>query len=151
MPPVSERLTLPARVDSARPFCEFARRIASGAQFSNEELDRLELVIEEIVVNIAQYAYDQPENGEVELTCAVAGPHALRVEISDSGRAFDPLARNPPDLNRGLADRQPGGLGIFLVQSIAESLAYRREGERNVLSFFFRPDATMEAPPSFDQ
>jgi serine/threonine-protein kinase RsbW len=151
MPPVPERLTLPARVDSARPFCEFARRIASGAGFTGEELDRLDLVIEEIVVNIARYAYDQPETGEIELTCAVAGPRMLRVEISDAGRPFDPLARNPPDLSRGLADRTPGGLGIFLVKSIAESLAYRREGERNVLSFFFGPDATTAAPRSFDQ
>jgi len=151
MPPAPERLTLPARIESVRPFCEFARSVASGANFSAEELDRLDLLIEEIVVNIARYAYDRPETGEAELACAVVGPGRLSLEIADSGRAFNPLQRNPPDLSQGLADRIPGGLGIFLVQNIAESLAYRREGERNMLSFYFCAGATTGAPRSFNQ
>jgi hypothetical protein len=48
--------------------------------------------------------------------------------------------------------RTPGGLGIFLVRGIAESLVYGREGERNVLSFIFAgAGATTAAPPSFNQ
>lgn len=148
--PGPERLRLPARIDSVKRFCDFARSVASDAEFTAEELDRLDLIIEEIIVNIARYAYGEPETGEAELACAVVGPHRLRVEISDSGRAFDPLTRNLPDLSGGLAERTPGGLGIFLVRSIAESISYRREGERNVLSFFFSKDATIAAPPSFD-
>lgn len=132
-----ERLTLPARISSVKPFCEFARRTASKAAFSAEELNRLDLIIEEIVVNIAQYAYDPPETGNAELACAMEGEHRLRMEISDEGRAFDPLASQPPDFSGGLADRPVGGLGIFLVKNMAEPIVYKRDGNRNVLGFTF--------------
>ena len=57
------------------------------------------------------------------------------MEISDEGRPFDPLASQPPDFSRGLAGRPVGGLGIFLVKSIAESIFYQRDGNRNILAF----------------
>jgi serine/threonine-protein kinase RsbW len=132
-----ERLTLPAKITSVRPFCEFARRKAEAAAFTAEELNLLDLTIEEIVVNIARYAYDSPETGTAELACAVEGPHRLRLEISDEGRKFNPLDSNPPDFTRGLADRPVGGLGVFLVKSIAESIVYQRDGNRNIIAFTF--------------
>jgi serine/threonine-protein kinase RsbW len=134
-----ERLQLPARIDSVRQFCEFARRVAARAAFTVEDLNRLDLVIEETMVNIALYAYDQPEAGEAELACALAGPRMLQVEICDQGRAFDPLASENPDFTRGLANRPPGGLGIFLIRSMAESISYERHGGSNILRFTFTP------------
>jgi serine/threonine-protein kinase RsbW len=137
MRPAFERLRLPAQIGSVRLFCDFARQVAAGAGFTAEDLDRLELVIEEIVVNIARYGYDREATGEAELACAVEGPRRLRLEVSDNGREFDPLASSPPDFSRGMADRPPGGLGIFLVRSIAESITWQRDGNRNVLAFTF--------------
>ncbi len=135
-----ERLRLPARIASVRPFCEFARRAAAGAGFETRDLDTLDLVIEEIVVNIARYAYDQPETGDAELACEVEGPRRLALEISDEGRAFNPLAAQAPDLTQGLGDRPVGGLGIFLVKSVAKSIAYKRDHGRNVLFCTFVAD-----------
>jgi anti-sigma regulatory factor (Ser/Thr protein kinase) len=131
------RLTLPARVESVRPFCEFARRVAARAEFTAEQIDQLELVIEEILVNIARHGYVESGAGEAELACAVESARRLRVVVSDQGRPFNPLASKAPDLNQSLAERQAGGLGIFLVKSLAEELDYERDGERNVLKFTF--------------
>ena len=66
-----------------------------------------------------------------------AGPRKLHVEIADFGRVFNPLEADPPDLSRGLADRPIGGLGVFLVRSMVDSIAYRRDADRNILSFTF--------------
>lgn len=150
----AERLRLPARIDSVKSFCGFVRRVASRAGFTAEDLDRLDLVIEEIVVNIARYAYGPQENGEAELVCALAGPRTLHVEISDAGRPFDPVAAKPPDLGRPLAERPHGGLGIFLVRNIAESIEYKRDGNRNILAFTLisaEAPATKPEPKSFLQ
>jgi len=87
-------------------------------------------------VNIARYAY-QPESGDVELSYAIDGPGSLAMEISDSGRVFNPLEMPVPDLSAGLVDRPIGGLGLFLVRSLTNSLAYRRENGRNTVSFRF--------------
>ncbi len=131
-------LTLPAELSSLHPACRFLRQGAAIAQFSEEDCAKLDLVIEELVVNIARYAYRDGERGTLDLGYSVAGPGQLFVQIRDAGIAFNPFSSDPPDFGRGLADRPIGGLGIFLVKSIAESIGYAREGDRNILSFRFQ-------------
>ena len=131
-----ERTTVPAQIDCLQDFCAFVHRGVEAAGLSAAETDKLDLILEEVFVNIARYAY-APDQGVVEVAYQVEGPGRLRVEISDSGRAFDPLASDPPDFSRGLADRPLGGLGIFLVKTIADSIHYVRDGNFNRLSFVF--------------
>ncbi len=137
-PPVT-RLTLPASAKSISAFSQFVRTGALAAGIAANECEKLDLVLEEILINVARYAYT-PETGAVEVAYAPEGPRKLRVEIVDFGRVFNPLEVDPPDLSRGLADRPIGGLGVFLVRNMVDSIAYRREADRNVLSFIFPMD-----------
>jgi serine/threonine-protein kinase RsbW len=130
------RLTLPASVESITAFREFVREGAVASGVSADEFERLDLVLEEILINVARYAYT-PENGLVEVACSGEGYGKMRVEIADWGRVFNPLQADPPDLSRGLADRPIGGLGVFLVRSMVDSIEYRRQDSRNVLAFTF--------------
>jgi serine/threonine-protein kinase RsbW len=132
------RLTLPASAKSISAFSEFVRKGAIAAGIAANEFEKLDLVLEEILINVARYAYT-PETGTVEVAYASGGPHKLHVEIVDFGRVFNPLEADPPDFSRGLADRPIGGLGVFLVKSMVDSIDYRREADRNVLSFIFPP------------
>jgi len=136
-----KRLSLPASAGSISTFSEFVRDGAVAAGVAEDELGKLDLVLEEILINVARYAYT-PETGAVEVAYAQAGPSKLLVEIADFGRIFNPLAADPPDLSRGLADRQIGGLGVFLVRSMVDSIDYRREADRNILSFIFPIDGS---------
>jgi serine/threonine-protein kinase RsbW len=137
-PPVN-RLILPASAGSISAFSEFLRSGAVAAGIAENEMVKLDLVLEEILINVARYAYT-PEMGAVEVAYAQAGPCKLHVEIADYGRIFNPLTADPPDLSRGLADRPIGGLGVFLVKRMVDSIAYRREGDQNILSFKFPLD-----------
>jgi serine/threonine-protein kinase RsbW len=130
------RLTLPAKAESISAFREFVRRGAEVAGIPPDEFEKLDLVLEEILINVARYAY-APDQGVVEVAYSGEGAGKLRVEIGDYGRIFNPLEADPPDLSRGLADRPIGGLGVFLVRSMVDSIDYRREHNRNVLSFTF--------------
>ena len=136
MDPAARRLTLPARVESVAVFRDFVRLEAVAAEVPVEEFEKLDLVLEEILMNIARYAY-LPESGDAEVMVAADGPGRLSVEIADWGNAFNPLGVEPPDFSRGLADRPIGGLGVFLIRSLVSSLDYRREADRNILSFVF--------------
>jgi serine/threonine-protein kinase RsbW len=130
-----ERLTLPARVESVRAFHKFVRVGAEAVGLESADMDKLDLVLEEILVNIARYAYDGGV-GEIEVAYSrQAG--SLQVEVADSGRSFNPLEAAPPDLTLGLADRPVGGLGVLLVRQIVAALSYRREDGQNRLSFRF--------------
>ena len=130
------RLTVPAHVDALQQFCGFVRRGGEATGLSPDEIGKLDLVMEELFMNIARHAY-APGNGDVEVAYAVEAPGRLVIEISDHGRAFDPLATDPPDFGRRLAERPLGGMGIFLVKAMAESLRYERVGNRNSLVLVF--------------
>lgn len=130
------QLTLPATVESLAEFNQFVRSGALDCGIAPEEIGKLDLVMEEILVNIARYAY-APGTGMVELRYRHSGPGTLRVEVIDSGVPFNPLLKHAPDFSGGLADRPIGGLGVFLVRELVDSLEYRREGGRNILSFQF--------------
>lgn len=106
-----ERLTLPARVESVRLFHQFVRGGAEAVGLDSADMDKLDLVLEEILVNIARYAYEGGA-GDVQVAYSTEAG-SLLVEVSDSGRSFNPLDSTPPDLALGLADRPIGGLGVL--------------------------------------
>lgn len=89
----------------------------------------LDLIVEEVFLNIATHACpDQP----VRIACS--SPSSL--EFIYGGPAFDPTTdAPPPDLDApSVAERRIGGLGVFLVCQLAESVVYRRDGDLNRLA-----------------
>ena len=89
------------------------------------------LAVDELVTNMIGY----DDNGEhrIELVLRLEGG-ALTIEITDDGRAFDPLQAPAPDPGASLQDRAVGGLGIYLVHKTMDTLAYRRQDGRNVVT-----------------
>ena len=110
--------------------CREAKDALSGVQLTPEAVYGVELVLEEVLSNVAKYAYAPGSRGFVELDVENwEGTVLLR--FADSGPPFDPLSVPPPPPI--LSRERPGGLGISLVRSIASAVRYRREGDRNVL------------------
>ena len=57
------------------------------------------------------------------------------MEVSDDGRAFDPLSLPPPDTTLPPERRKAGGLGVHLVRKTMDEGSYRRVLGHNVVSF----------------
>lgn len=93
----------------------------------------VELVLEELLTNLAKYAWDDDAVHAIDVALDVRDG-AVEIEVRDDGRPFDPNAAPPPAFPDRLEDRRPGGLGLHLVRQVADRLDYRSEGERNVLS-----------------
>ena len=99
-------------------------------------LMQMDLAVEEIFVNIAHYAY-QPGTGEIKIICEAGsetGNPVVKIEFSDQGVAFDPLAKEDPDVTLGVEERGIGGLGIFLVKKYMDFVSYERKGNLNVFT-----------------
>jgi serine/threonine-protein kinase RsbW len=131
------RRTLPANVNALQACFAFVREGARLSGLSEEDMNRLDLIMEEFFMNVARHAYPPGQPGDVELGYAVPAPGTLQVEISDSGKMFNPLASSPPDFSRGLTNRPLGGMGIFLVNEMADGLTYRWLDSRNTISFTY--------------
>jgi serine/threonine-protein kinase RsbW len=130
-------LQLPAEMSSLARFTEFAHEGARAAALPESAAFKLDLILEEILVNVFRYAYPSG-GGEAAVGYSVAGPNCLRIDVRDSGKAFNPLDRPPPDTTLSIDDRPIGGLGIFLVGNMASAVSYRREDNQNILSFQVR-------------
>src|SRR5580700_7864268 len=129
------RVTLPARIDQLGACFAFLHEGSQLAQFGIEDAARLDLLLEELFMNVARHAYPPGQEGSVEVAWAVPRPGELCVQISDWGSRFNPLDRSPHDFSRNLAERPLGGMGIFLIKTIADSLEYQWKEGRNLLSF----------------
>jgi len=152
VPQLAPRLRLPAHEESLPAFRELALAWAGRAGLADEFVQRLDLVLEETLMNVFHHAYPGAL-GEVELALVPSGqggqpPGSLSVSLTDWGVAFDPLA--PEDqaledgleanLEAGLEARAPGGMGLFLLRTLARG-SYARVGAANVLTLTFGPES----------
>ena len=132
---MSQQITLELKADMAglqtadRALDEFAAPRA----WPETALVQVRLVLEEIMMNVISYGSDGAVIPNVRLHLAQQGA-ALSMEIADDGVAFDPLQAPAPDLDADIDDRPIGGLGVFLVRELMDSVAYRREAGWNRLS-----------------
>ena len=112
--------------------------------FIGEELEKygcsmkvqmqVELAVEEIFVNIANYAY-HPELGEAEVDVDAGGdPPTITIRFLDHGKPFNPLEREDVDVTAAAESRSIGGLGILLVKKSMDDVEYSYEDGKNVLT-----------------
>jgi len=92
--------------------------------------DMINVAVEEIFVNIANYAYE-PETGDVTMSVCAADKTVIRFE--DSGKPYNPLEFADPNLETDISDRDIGGLGIYLVKKLMDSIEYSRVDNKNIL------------------
>ena len=86
---------------------------------------QIDLAVEEIYVNIAQYSY-APETGKVTIQVSLSEDHSqVNITFIDSGIPYNPLSREDPDITLSGEERPIGGLGIFLIKKYTDDVRYR--------------------------
>ena len=58
----------------------------------------------------------------------------ITLEFEDEGFEYNPLTREDPDINLPPEKRPEGGLGIFMVKQMAESVDYDYTDNKNILT-----------------
>ena len=127
------KLTLHNDVKETPKIAEFMDILVGEAGIDPALAGSMNLAIEEAVVNVMNYAYPKGQTGTVVLE-AYVNEERLKFVITDSGMPFDPTAQAEPDVNATLEERPIGGLGIFLVRSLMDSVNYERVGGENILT-----------------
>ncbi len=133
-----DTLRLPATMEHLERFRSYVMDKAESGGLTPDMLFKIELVLEELLTNVINYAYADDDGGEVEVGCCLADDSTFHLSIRDWGRPFDPLARQDPDITQGINERGIGGLGIHLVRRMADQVTYQREADGNVLDVYFQ-------------
>ena len=112
-----------------RALTEFSRRHGLSPRVVHD----LNLALEEILTNIISYGYTDNLEHEIKVRLSVQ-PGEIKAEVEEDGQPFNPLEAPKPDTAKPLEERTIGGLGIHLVRKLMDSLEYKRQGERNLLT-----------------
>ncbi len=91
----------------------------------------MSIAADEIFSNIARYAY-YPETGEAIVRICVDDD--ITVEFEDCGIAYNPLSAQSPDITLSADEREIGGLGLFMVKNLMDSVEYKRAANKNILT-----------------
>ena len=95
---------------------------------------QISVAVEEIYANIANYAY-APEHGKAKVRVEVTDdPVSVSITFMDSGKPYDPLAKEDPDITLSAAERPIGGLGIFITKKTMDDVVYEYKDGQNILT-----------------
>jgi anti-sigma regulatory factor (Ser/Thr protein kinase) len=122
--------------------------------FDSALANKINLAVEEAVVNVISYAYGLSGNengidcvgsngiigaGDIEkiyIECKKNNAQ-FNVSIRDAGKAFNPLEAPVADIEKPLENRTAGGLGIYLLRNLADEVSYCRKDGENILVLTF--------------
>ncbi len=127
-----KKIVITNRVLEIRRVADFMNGFWKENNLPPEALHDVDLAVEEIIVNIISYAYDDKNEHEIIFRIGLRDRRLL-LEIEDTGKPFNPLAEPAPEVNVAVEKRRPGGLGIHLVRSLMDKVRYTRHGEKNIL------------------
>ena len=106
--------------------------------FADEGIDtslrmKVDLSLEELFVNMVTYNTESTEEILVEMKPIEDG---VEVSLTDFDvERFDPTIVRDIDINAPLADRSPGGLGLYLVLKMADSIHYEYHDLTSKITF----------------
>ncbi|QTA88447.1 ATP-binding protein [Desulfonema magnum] len=132
------QITLPATLDNLSEFIESVKSCAKKQGFSQKRISEIELSLEEVLVNIFDYAYKKNETGDVKVSYGPDDDNHFVIQIEDAGMPFDMLSLDKPDLTADVSEREIGGIGVFLVRELMDDVQYRRENAKNILTLKVR-------------
>ena len=93
----------------------------------------IHLVTEELVVNVASYAYPDGADDYLDVEIIRDEGH-ITLRFRDGGVPFNPLEREAPDTSLPIEERPIGGLGIYLVRQFMDTVEYEYTNGENILT-----------------
>ncbi len=126
-------ITIPATLEELDTVLDFVNEQMELVGCSPRLMTQVDLAVEEINVNIANYAY-HPEVGEAQVRCEAGGdPFSITIGFTDRGKPYNPLERETPDITASAEERQIGGLGILMVKKLMDDIKYEFRDGKNIL------------------
>ena len=132
-PDIHKTLVLSNDIQQVPRLNDFVQEVCADVHAPAPLAMQLQLAVEEAVVNVINYAYPPDTTGDVNIE-TIASDTQIQFIISDSGTPFDPTLQPDADTSLSAQQRPIGGLGIFLVRQIMDTVAYRHDGTHNILT-----------------
>ncbi|HRQ23509.1 MAG TPA: ATP-binding protein [Anaerolineales bacterium] len=113
----------PARFEFLDEIRNFIAQVAREGGFSDKMIYSLQLAADEAASNIIEHAYAGVSDAHLDITCDMNGDEIV-ITMKDQGMPFDPSGVKEPNLTADLSERQIGGLGVYLMRKIMDTVRY---------------------------
>jgi anti-sigma regulatory factor (Ser/Thr protein kinase) len=118
----------PAQINFLEELRRFTESAALHCGLIGEDVFAFKLVVDELCTNIIQYGYQGREPGTLSISFVVED-NSARLIIQDDGKYFPPNQAKSPKLDAGWDEREIGGLGLFFVRELMDSVTYKNLDE----------------------
>ena len=134
---VTGSITVPATIDHLAEVKALVNEELMRRLCPVDVLHRVLVALEELFVNVCQYAYaDQLAPGNAQVSYAYGtDPSSITVELRDTGIPFNPLTVEEPKEPESIHEAPMGGLGIHLVRQTMDDFVYIRDDDTNIVVF----------------
>ena len=133
-----QQITLPAAIENIEQATDFLNGILDKAGCSMRDRTKLDIALDELMSNVAQYAY-APGSGDITLSVEIPeAPKRVVLTLRDSGMPYNPLKKEDPDITLSADERKIGGLGIFIVRKYMDDMTYAYKDGQNVVTLIKR-------------
>ena len=138
-----------------REIISFIKLQLKASNVADEKIKKVHLIAEEVLTNIMEYAYPCIEKSDCKeiidnmntpLATIPRTPITVKVDINDAkdlmlhftdkGILFDFYARQKK--SSPMKKPEAGGLGIYFIDKLADSVEYKRDHNRNILKVLMR-------------
>ena len=119
----TETIHIESRTERLSIVREFVSDAARRVGFSDEEVGKIALAVDEACTNIIKHAYKFDPNQDIAVSVSTED-RLFVVRIRDHGRTFDPSGLQPPNMKEYLSHFRRGGLGVHLMRSLMDKVEY---------------------------
>ncbi len=130
-------ISLTPDAESVKTVAEFLDTTLEAWEIPMKVVSKLQIAADEIYSNIVRYS--QAKNAKVT---AVQNGTVLSLRFEDDGKPYDPTTAAEPDITASAEEREIGGLGIFMVRNMMDSMDYRYKDGHNVLTLLLATEGS---------
>ena len=137
------RLVVPNSMEYLSIAIGFVTGIALKHGFTQTDIAKIEIAVEEAVANVICHAFSPEETAEFTVEC-IATPIGIEIAIADKGLPFDPTSITPYSPN----NENLKGIGSHLMKNFMDSVSYRNLGckgkETHLIKYFPGRDSRID-------
>ncbi len=138
---ILKTIILKNRLSEMKLLENYVLEFGKSKNLSNEIIHDITLALEEVIVNIIKYGYDNDQEDEIIIKISIKNKELI-IKVEDSGKPFNPLKSPMPEIHKPIEERKIRGLGIYIVRNIMDKLIYKRVNGRNlfIMKKYLNPD-----------
>ena len=133
------RRSFPRQMASLEAIVAYVREFHTQEGLDESAAYDLDLVLEELFTNLVKYGRGARGDVEIVLERGADGVTASLREFD--AEPFDPTQLPEVDVNRPIAERRPGGLGVHFIRQLTRSFDYDYRDRVGVIRVAMRNSA----------